>query len=684
MTPSNNPLLDFSGLPRFAEIESVHVSPAIDSLLDACRQTVLRITADTNALHWDGFVTPLEDANERLSRAWGAVGHLHAVKDSPELRDAYNENLPKVTEYWTDLGQNLALFGKYKALRASTAYPNLSPARRRIVDNEIRDFRLSGAELPEEKKARFKEIAEEQAALGSKFSENVLDATNAFSLCIEDEARLAGLPGDVREAAREAAAKDGKAGWKFTLQAPSYLPVLQYADDRAMRETVYKANVTRASEFGDAKLDNTPLIDRILALRAEEAALLGYDSFSCVSLVPKMAETPAEVQQFLNDLAVRAKPFAQRDMLELGEFARESLGLSALEAWDTLYASEKLRQARYAFSDQEVKEYFPEPRVLAGLFKLVETVFKVCIRPDTAPVWHGDASFYRIETAAGELVGQFYLDLYARDIKRGGAWMDDAITRRRKAGGVQTPVAYLTCNFARGVGEVNGKRRPALFTHDDVITLFHEFGHGLHHMLTRIDDLGVAGINGVEWDAVELPSQFMENFCWEWEVLKHMSGHVDTGEPLPQSLFDKMLAARNFQAGMQTVRQIEYSLFDILLHDGFDRARQTPMTLLEEVRDRVAVMRPPAYARFPNNFSHIFAGGYAAGYYSYKWAEVLSADAYSAFEEEGVFDAAVGARFLDEILAMGGSRSAAENFKAFRGRAPKIDALLRHNGMMSA
>ena len=683
MTPINNPLLDFSDLPRFAEIESAHVSPAIDSLLDACRQAVLRVTADTKAVDWDDFVTPLEDANEHLSRAWGAVGHLHAVKDSPELRDAYNENLPKVTEYWTDLGQNLALFAKYKALRASTAYGELSLPRRRIVDNEIRDFRLSGAELPADKKARFKQIAEEQAALGSKFSENVLDATNAFSLHIEDESRLAGLPADVCQAALEAAEKDGKTGWKFTLQAPSYLPVLQYADDRALRKTVYKANVTRASEFGDAKLDNTALIDRILALRAEEAALLGYDSFACVSLVPKMAKTPEEVQQFLNDLALRAKPFAERDVQELGAFARESLGLPVLEAWDTLYASEKLREARYAFSDQEVKEYFPEPRVLAGLFKVVETVFKVHIRPDTAPVWHTDASFYRIETSAGELVGQFYLDLYARDIKRGGAWMDDAITRRRKATGVQTPVTYLTCNFARGVGYVNGKKRPALFTHDDVITLFHEFGHGLHHMLTRIDDLGVSGINGVEWDAVELPSQFMENFCWEWEVLKHMTGHVDTGEPLPQSLFDKMLAAKNFQAGMQTVRQIEYSLFDILLHHDFDRSRQTPLALLASVRERVAVMHPPAYNRFPNNFSHIFAGGYAAGYYSYKWAEVLSADAYSAFEEEGVFEAAVGARFLDEILAMGGSRPAAENFQAFRGRAPKIDALLRHNGMIS-
>ncbi len=682
MTTPANPLLDFSGLPRFSEIEPVHVTPAIDGLLADCRATITHVTADAGALLWDSFVAPLEDVNERLSRAWGVVGHLHAVKDSPELREAYNENLPKVTEYWTDLGQNLALFGKYKALRAAPGFARLSAARRRIIDNEIRDFRLSGADLSDQKKARYKEIAEQQAALGSKFSENVLDATNAFSLIVEDESRLAGLPPDAREAAREAAAKDGKPGWKFTLQAPSYLPVLQYADDRALRETIYKANVTRASEFGDPKLDNTPLIDSILALRAEEAGLLGYQSFACVSLVAKMANTPQEVLDFLNDLAARAKPYALRDMQELSDFARDSLRLAPLEAWDTLYASEKLRQARYSFSDQEVKEYFPEPRVLSGLFRVVETVFKVHIRPDTAPVWHEDASFYRIETSTGELIGQFYLDLYARDIKRGGAWMDDAITRRRKKSGVQTPVAYLTCNFARGVGEVNGKKRPALFTHDDVITLFHEFGHGLHHMLTRIDDLGVAGINGVEWDAVELPSQFMENFCWEWDVLKHMTGHVDTGAPLPRELFDKMLAAKNFQAGMQTVRQIEYSLFDILLHHDFDRVQQTPMALLAAVRERVAVMHPPAYNRFPNNFSHIFAGGYAAGYYSYKWAEVLSADAYSAFEEEGVLDGGAGARFLDEVLAMGGSRPAAENFHAFRGRAPRIDALLRHNGMM--
>lgn len=684
MTDASNPLLDFSGLPRFDAIRSAHVTPAVDALLADCRQTVARITGDAAATGWDTFVAPLEDANERLTRAWGVVGHLHAVKDSPDLRDAYNENLPKVTEYWTELGQNLDLFNRYKALRASREYEALPLPRRRIVDNEIRDFRLGGAELPAAEKARYKAIAEEQAALGSKFSENLLDATNAFALVIGDAGRLSGLPGDVLAAAREAAEKDGKPGWKFTLQAPSYLPVLQYADDRALRETIYKANVTRASEFGDPKLDNTPLIDRILALRDEEARLLGYPSFACVSLVPKMAGTPREVLDFLEDLAARARPFAERDMRELAEFARSALGLDRIEAWDALYASEKLRQQRYAFSDQEVKEYFPEPRVLEGLFKVVETVFSVRIRPDHAPVWDADARFFRIESAAGALVGQFYLDLYSRDTKRGGAWMDDAITRRRKGHAIQTPVAYLTCNFARGVTGPDGAKRPALFTHDDVITLFHEFGHGLHHMLTLVEDLGVAGINGVEWDAVELPSQFMENFCWEWDVLRHMTGHVDTGRPLPRELFDKMIAAKNFQAGMQTLRQIEFSLFDMLLHHDFDPRAQTPLALLQAVREKVAVMHPPEYNRFPNTFSHIFAGGYAAGYYSYKWAEVLSADAYSAFEEEGPLSDKAGARFLAEILSRGGSRPAAENFRAFRGRDPNIDALLRHNGMMTA
>ena len=683
-----NPLLDFSGLPRFADIKTEHITPAIDSLITEARAVAARCATDATGNAWDDFVAPLEDANEKLARAWGIVGHLHSVVDSPELRDAYNENLPKVTEYWTDLGQNLGLFNKYKALAASPAYAALSDPRRKIIDNELRDFRLSGAELSDEKKARFKQIQEEQAAAGAKFSENVLDATNAFALYIDDEKRLAGLPQDVKDAAREAAKKDGKSGWKLSMQAPSYIPVLQYAQDRELRETIYRANVTRASEFGDPKLDNTPLIDQIVALRNEEAKLLGYNNFAEVSLVPKMANSPAQVVEFLNDLGKRARPFAERDYEELKAFAKSELGLDPLQSWDTMYASEKLREKRYAFSDQEVKEYFPEHKALEGLFKVVETVFSVKIKPDVAPVWNEDVRFFRIESAdakdAGTLIGQFYFDLYARDTKRGGAWMDDAITRRAKKTGVQTPVAYLTCNFASPVADAAGKKRPALFTHDDVITLFHEFGHGLHHMLTRVDDLGVAGINGVEWDAVELPSQFMENFTWEWDVLKHMTAHFETGEPLPRELFDKMIAAKNFQAGLATVRQIEYSLFDMQLHGDYDPKKQTPLQLLDALRKQVAVIMPPAYNRFPNNFSHIFAGGYAAGYYSYKWAEVLSADAYSAFEEEGVLSSKAGARFRQEVLGVGGSRSAAESFRAFRGRDPQLDALLRHNGMIAA
>ena len=699
-----NPLLDFSGLPRFADIRPEQIAPAVDTLIAECRATLLQVTqAAQNS--WEEVVAPLEEANERLSRAWGVASHLHAVIDSPALRDAYNENLPKITAYWTDLGQNLALFTQYRALKASPLFASLSQARQKVIDNMLRDFRLSGAELPDDKKARFKAIAEEQSMSGSRFSENLLDATNAFALYIEDQTRLAGLPADVKQAALEAAQKDGKPGWKLTLHAPSYLPVLQYADDRALRETIYKANVTRASEFGEARFDNTALIDKIVALRAEEAALLGFRNFAEVSLVAKMANTPQQVLDFLNDLAQRARPFALRDFEELTSFANQSLGIRKLEAWDAMYASERLRQQRYAFSDQEVKEYFPEHKVLAGLFKVIETIFNVRIKPDAALsppyAWHEDVRGFRIESSGkrlvagvasgsptksqvrddatgGDLIGQFYLDLYARDTKRGGAWMDDAITRRRKAERLQTPVTYLTCNFARGVG---GK--PALFTHDDVITLFHEFGHGLHHMLTRVDELGVSGIHGVEWDAVELPSQFMENFCWEWAVLEHMTGHVNSGAPLPRTLFEKMLAAKNFQAGMQTVRQIEYSLFDMHLHADFSAATSTPLQLLETIRQRVSVMIPPAYNRFPNNFSHIFGGGYAAGYYSYKWAEVLSADAYSAFEEEGVLSASAGARFQSEILAVGGSRPAAESFRAFRGRDPSLDALLRHSGMIA-
>ena len=482
------------------------------------------------------------------------------------------------------------------------------------------------------------------------------------------------------DAAREAAEKDGKSGYKFTLHAPSYMPIMQYADDRKLRETMYRESVTRASEFGKPELDNTTLVARIVELRRELAGLLGYANYAEVSLVPKMADSPQQVLAFLEDLARRARPFAEKDADELRDFARRELGLEKLEAWDVGYASEKLRVKRYAFSEQEVKQYFPEEIAVQGLFRVAQTLYGIHIKAADAPRWHEDVRFYEIRDGAGSLVGQFYMDLYARDTKRGGAWMDDAITRRRKGGELQTPVAYLTCNFSRPVGS-----RPALFTHDEVLTLFHEFGHGLHHLLTRVEDLGVSGINGVEWDAVELPSQFMENFCWEWDVLRHMTRHVDTGAPLPRELYNKMVAAKNFQSGLAMLRQLEFAVFDMRLHSDFDPAAgRTAVQLLEEVRERIAVLRPPAYNRFPNNFSHIFAGGYAAGYYSYKWAEVLSADAYSFFEEHGVLDRKSGERFRDEILAVGGSRPAAESFRAFRGREPSVDALLRHNGMIAA
>jgi oligopeptidase A len=677
MLPQDNPLLDFSGLPQFERIQPAHVAPAMEQLLADGRATVEAVTHA--APGWDTFVAPLEDANERIGRAWGQVSHLHAVMDTPPLREAYNANLPKVTQYWTELGQNEALFARYRQLQASPEFPSLSAARRRIVENAMRDFRLGGAELAPAKKQRFGEIQEELAKLSAKFSENVLDATNAFSLVVE-EARTRGIPPDVLEAAKEAALKDGKAGWKFTLHAPSYLPAMQYADDRSLRETLYRESATRASEFGKPQWDNTALIARILDLRREAAALLGFANYAEVSLEPKMAESPAQVLGFLDDLARRSRPFGERDAAELRAFARDELGLADLQAWDVAYASEKLRLKRYAFSDQEVKQYFPEDVVLAGLFRVVETLYGVKIVPSKAPVWHEDVRFFDVRDAGGGLVGQFYIDLYARETKRGGAWMDDARGRRRKGGALQTPVAYLNCNFS---GPVGGK--PALFTHDEVLTLFHETGHGLHHLLTRVEDLGVSGLNGVEWDAVELPSQFMENFCWEWEVLRHMTRHIDTGAPLPRALFDKMIAAKNFQSGLGFLRQIEFALFDMRLHADFDPAAgRSALELLEEVRDRVAVLRPPAYNRFPNNFGHIFAGGYAAGYYSYKWAEVLSADAYSLFEEIGVFNPEAGERFRDEILAVGGSRPAAESFRAFRGREPSVEALLRHNGMIAA
>ncbi|TXI84763.1 MULTISPECIES: M3 family metallopeptidase [unclassified Cupriavidus] len=684
-----NPLLDFTDLPRFAEIRPEHIGPALDVLLAQAQAAVTRTEDPATPSTWRDAVEALEIATEPLGRAWGVVGHLSAVVDTPELRKAHAENLPRMTEFWSSLGQSLALYEKYKAVAAGPEFAGLSPARKQLLENELRGFRLGGAELPEDQKPRFAEIQEEQAQLSKAFSDRVLDATNAYALIVEDEARLAGIPDDARQAAALAAQKDGKTGWKFTLHFPSYFPVLQYADDRALRQTMYEASVTRASELGpqygggQADWDNTSNMRDQLALRREEARMLGYDNYGEVSLVPKMAESPAEVLKFLGELAVKARPYAEKDWAELRAFASAELGLARLEPWDVAYASEKLRQQRYSFSENEVKQYFPEGKVLEGLFGVIEKLFTVRIQPDDAQTWHPDVRFFRVVNPQGALLAQFYIDLYAREGKRGGAWMDDARGRKERDNGtVQTPVAYLTCNFSAPVGD-----KPALFTHDEVITLFHEFGHGLHHMLTQVGDLGVSGINGVEWDAVELPSQFMENFCWEYEVLTGMTRHVDTGEPLPRVLFDRMLAARNFQNGMMTLRQIVFSSFDMHLHTDFDpEGTKSVLELSREINDQVHVVPQHPLSRWPNTFSHIFAGGYAAGYYSYKWAEVLSADVYAAFEEAAqlsgsVLDSETGKRYHREILSVGGSRPAMESFVAFRGRAPQIDALLRHGGM---
>ncbi len=671
-----NPLLDFSGLPQFDRIQPEHITPALDTLIQQGKQTIEQLAISDAAPTWQNFAEPLEQIEEKLSRAWSQVGHMNAVVNSPSLREAYNDNLPKLTDFYSDLAQDERLYNKFKALKASREYASLTQAQKKIIDNEIRDFKLGGAELPPAQKQRFKQIQEQLSKLTTKFEENIMDTVDAFQHIEADTAHLSGIPQDALAAAKQAAETVGQSGYLFTLHFPSYMPVLQYADHRPLRESLYRAYATRASELGEAKWDNSGLMQEILALRHEAAVMLGFSNYAEMSLATKMADSPQQVIDFLQNLAQRAKPYAQQDMQELQTFAAK-LGISDMQAWDVAYVSEKLREQKYAYSDQEVKQYFPEAKVLQGLFKVVESIFKVHVRKTQAPVWHTDASFYEIRDQQQQLIGQFYLDLYARNNKRGGAWMDEAITRRVHDGQLTTPVAYLTCNFSAPVGD-----KPALFTHDEVITLFHEFGHGLHHMLTRVESYGVSGIKGVEWDAVELPSQFMENFCWEWDVVKHMTSHVDSGEPLPRSLFDKMIAAKNFQSGMQTVRQIEFSLFDMRLHHEYrDHNRIDVLQLIEQVRDQVAVVRPPKWNRFPHAFSHIFAGGYAAGYYSYKWAEVLSADAYSMFEENGVLCAETGQRFWHEILAQGGSRPAMESFVAFRGRTPDIEALLRHHGM---
>ena len=682
-----NPLLDFADLPLFDQILPAHVSPAMDDLLAKADAALAQVTDRDFPASWHGIAAVLDVATENLGRAWGAVSHLNSVADTPELRAAYNACLPRVTEFWTRLGADERLYAKYKEIDVAS----LNDEQRQAHKNAIRNFVLSGAELANAAKARFAQIQERQAELSQKFSENSLDATDAFAYFASSD-EVAGIPQDVLQTARAQAEAEGKPGYRISLKMPSYLPVMQFAESSALREKLYKAYTTRASDQAPSEFsqfDNSAVMREILALRQEESRLLGYQNFGEVSVVAKMAQSPGEVVTFLRDLALRARPYAEKDVADLRAFAADHLNQTDPQPWDYAYIGEKLKEARYAFSEQEVKQYFTAPKVLAGLFKIVETLFEVEIRDDLAPVWKSGVSFHRIERN-GQLVGQFYLDQPARTGKRGGAWMDDVRARwlRPDTGKLQTPVAHLVCNFADGVG---GK--PALLTHDDVTTLFHEFGHGLHHLLTQVNEHDVSGISGVEWDAVELPSQFMENFCWEWDVLRQMTAHVETGEPLPRALFEKMLAAKNFQSGLQTLRQVEFSMFDMLLHTSHNPDDDL-MGLLGEVRREVAVIASPAYSRTAHTFSHIFSGGYAAGYYSYKWAEVLSADAYAAFEETAAANDGIGGltdkstvsqqagrRYRQAILEVGGSRPAMESFKVFRGREPSLDALLRHQGM---
>ena len=695
---SLNPLLSFGrGIAQYDAVRPEQIAPAIEYLLGTCEAAVAKAVDAKTPATWLALVEPLEDATEQLGRSWGVVSHLNAVADTPELRAAYGEMLPKVTAFFASLGQNLALYQRYKELRNSPAFDALSVDQKKVIENSLRDFRLGGAELPDAQKPRFAQIQDEQAILGKAFSDHVLDATDAFVHVVTSVDDLAGLPEDVVAAAADTAKQKGLEGWAFTLHFPSYYPVQQYAENRSLRRLMYEAYVTRASELapqygrGQLEWDNTQNMIDQLRLRDEEARMLGFANYAALSLAPKMARDVAEVDTFLSDFAQRAKPFAEKDWLEMQEFGRQSLGLQGIEPWDMAFVSEKLKQARYAFSENELKQYFPLPKVLEGLFKVIQTLFSVSIRSASLPTWHPSVQSFEILNVQQQTIAYFYLDPYARPGKRGGAWMDDARGRRVFSNGeVQAPVAYLVCNFAAPV-EVNGQMKQPTITHDDVITLFHESGHGLHHLLTQVSALGVSGINGVEWDAVELPSQFMENFCWEWEVLQGMTAHIDTGKPLPRSLFDKMLAAKNFQNGLTTMRQLVFSLTDWRLHSRFDASAaegQAVLDLARSINNEYHVIPQASISRWPNTFSHIFAGGYAAGYYSYKWAEVLSADVYSAFEEAAklkgtVLDPETGIRYRQEILEVGGSRPAAESFAAFRGRPPQIDALLRHGGLVT-
>ena len=671
-----NPLLSFTDLVDFATIRPEHVVPAIKSRIADADTALQTVTAEATPATWEAVIDPLERKTLKLSRTWGVVSHMMSVMDSPELREAYNEALPLITQFWIKLSQS-DLSKKYLGIQQSDAFKSLSATRQRIIEQELLEFKLAGAFLPQDKKDTLKTIKETLAQDNQKFSENLLDATNAFELIIDDETELAGIPADDIASFKETAQAEGKSGYKITLQIPHYIAVLQYAENRALREKLYHAYVTRASEFdNNGQFNNAPVMKHIVELRRDESTLLDYPHYGALSLATKMAETTDDVVAFLRDLAQKSLPQAKADMAEVKDFAKTHLGIDDPQSWDLPYASEKLREAKYAYSDQEVKQYFTEPAVFKGLFGLVEHLFGITIEAADAPVWHSDVKFFRIRNAQGEKVAEFYMDLYARANKRGGAWMDNDRVRNRLNGTLETPIAYLVCNFAKPVG---GK--PALLTHDDVLTLFHEFGHGLHHMLSRIDDPAASGINGVEWDAVEMPSQFMENFAWNWEVIQNLTVHVDTGETLPRTLFDKMIAAKNFQSGMGMVRQLEFGLFDMQLHTSFNVQTDEILDLLKAVREEVAVTEQPDYNRFPNSFSHIFAGGYAAGYYSYKWAEVLSSDAFSMFEENGILDQKTGQKWLKEVLEVGSSRPALDSFVAFRGRKPSIEALLRHSGI---
>jgi len=683
---NQNPLLvPVASLIDYAAVQPAHIEPAITQLISQARIAIERGADPALPATWDAIIEPLEDASEPLWRAWSVAGHLNAVVNTPELRAAYNVCLPLITEFSTWVGLHTGLYAQYKRLQASSDFAQLTPVRQRVIELALRDFRLSGVELEGEDRRRYAEVSDQQAQASQKFSENVLDSVDRWSLHITDATRLAGLPDDVLQATAAAAREDGLEGWKLSLKMPCYLPVMQSARDRELRREMYRAYSTIASEQGDPELDNSQLIEQLLKLRSQEASLLGYGSFAQLRLQTRMAESAEQVVDFLRELAGKAKPYARRDLAQLQDFAHSTLGLDELQPWDMAFASERLRESRYAYSEEEIKQYFTEPRVLQGLFHVIETLFGVALRPANLPLWHAHAQALEV-VAAGEVLGVLYLYLYARQGKQSGAWVDSERNRRRSAAGLQTPVVYLTCNFSE---PQNGK--PALLTHDDVITLFHESGHALHALLSQVDEPGASPFASVEWDAIELPSQFMENFCWEWSVVQALTSHVETGDPLPRELFDKLLAAKNFQSGMQMLRQVEFSLFDMAIHhQAQGLSIQDVLDALEEVRREVAVLFPPAWHRFPHNFSHLFAGGYGAGYYSYKWAEVLSADAYAAFEEHAALSgevppntlhAATGQRFMKEILAVGGSRPAAASFEAFRGRAPAIDALLRHSGL---